>query len=212
MKTRCLVPVLLLSVIVFTGCVTKPYDYTNYRAHPPRSLLVLPPINESTDTRGTYGYLSTVTRPLAEMGYYVYPVAVVDQYMKANGLPTAGEMQGVSLNKIGEVFGADAVLYITLRQYGSKYQIVTSTVTVTAEGKLVDVKTGLTLWEGTANVQQSSSGGDAISALVAAAVSQVVNSSTDQAHFVSSQVNVLLFTTRDHGLLDGPYYPQEKRQ
>ena len=209
MKKRCLIPGLLLVTVLFTGCV-EPYDYTNFHAHPPRSVLVLPPINESTDTRGTYGYLSTVTRPIAEMGYYVYPVAVVDQYMKANGLPTAGEMQGVSLNKIGEVFGADAVLYITLKQYGSKYQIVTSTAIVNAEGKLVDVKTGLTIWEGTANVQQSTSTGNAFGDLIAAAVGQIVNSSTDQAHLLSSQVNVQLFMTRDHGLLDGPYFPVEK--
>jgi hypothetical protein len=211
MKTRCLVPGLLLSLVVLSGCVSKPYDYTNFRAHPPRSVLVLPPINESTDTRGTYGYLSTVTRPIAEMGFYVYPVAVVDQFMKENGLPTAGEMQGVSLNKIGEVFGADAVLYITLKQYGSKYQIITSTTIVTAEGKLVDVKTGLTLWEGTANVQQSSSSGNAIADLIVAAVDQVINSSTDQAHYMSSQVNAQLLMTKDHGLLDGPYFPVEKQ-
>ena len=211
MKTGCLIPGLLLVTVVFTGCVS-PYDYTNFRDHPPRSVLVLPPINESTDTRGTYGYLSTVTRPIAEMGYYVYPVAVVDQYMKENGLPTAGEMQGVSLNKIGEVFGADAVLYITLKQYGSKYQIITSTAIVNAEGKLVDVKTGLTLWEGTVNVQQSSGGsGNGIADLVAAVIAQVVNSSTDHAHAISSQANFQLFTTKDHGLLDGPYYPEEKR-
>jgi hypothetical protein len=212
MKTGRLIPGLLLVTVLLTGCV-EPYDYTNFHAHPPRSVLVLPPINESTDTRGTYGYLSTVTRPIAEMGYYVYPVAVVDQYMKANGLPTAGEMQGVSLNKIGEVFGADAVLYITLKQYGSKYQIVNSTVMVNAEGKLVDVKTGLTIWEGTANVQQSSGGsGNGIADLIAAVVSQVVNSSTDHAHVISSQANFQLFTVKDHGLLDGPYFPEERRQ
>ena len=211
MKKRCLIPGLLLVTVLFTGCV-EPYDYTNFHAHPPRSVLVLPPINESTDTRGTYGYLSTVTRPIAEMGYYVYPVAVVDQYMKANGLPTAGEMQGVSLNKIGEVFGADAVLYITLKQYGSKYQIITSTTSVTAEGKLVDVRTGLTLWEGTASIQQSSSSGNAIADLIVAAVDQVVNSSTDHAHDISSQVNLRLFMIKDHGLLDGPYFPEEKQQ
>jgi hypothetical protein len=210
MKTYRLIPGLLLVTLVFTGCVA-PYDYTNFRAHPPRSVLVLPPINESTDTRGTYGYLSTVTRPIAEMGYYVYPVAVVDQYMKANGLPTAGEMQGVSLKKIGEVFGADAVLYVTLKQYGSKYQIITSTTIVTVEGKLVDVKTGTTLWEGMANVQQSSSSGNAIADLIVAAVDQVINSSTDQAHNISSQANVQLLMTKDHGLLGGPYYPVEKQ-
>jgi hypothetical protein len=212
MKTRTLIPGLLLAIIAFTGCVSKPYDYANFRAHPPRSILVLPPINESTDTRGTYGYLSTVSWPLAEMGYYVYPVAVVDLFMKENGLPTAGEMQQVPLKKIGDVFGADAVLYVTLKQYGSKYQVITSTVMVSAEGKLVDVRTGLTLWEGTAMVQQSSSSGNAIADLIVAAIDQVVNSSTDQAHVVSSQVNTQLFMTKDHGLLDGPYYPEEKRQ
>ena len=199
-------------MITFTGCATKPYDYTNFRAHPPRSILVLPPINESTDTRATYGYLSTVTRPLAEMGYYVYPVAVVDQFMKENGLPTAGEMQQVPLNKLRDVFGADAVLYVTIKQYGSKYRVITSTTIVTAEGKLVDTQTGLTLWEGTANVEQSSSSGNAIADLIVAAVDQVINSSTDQAHDMSSQVNIQLFMTKDHGLLYGPYFPQDKRQ
>jgi hypothetical protein len=83
---------------------------------------------------------------------------------------------------------------------------------VSAEGKLVDVRTGLTLWEGTAIVQQSSSSGNAIADLIVAAIDQVVNSSTDQAHFVASQVNAQMFMTRDHGLLCGPYLPDEKRQ
>ena len=80
--------------LALAGCQTvKPYDYTNFRAHPPRSILVLPPLNESTAVEGTYGYLTTVTRPVAERGYYVFPVAVADQFMKDNGLPTAAEMQ-----------------------------------------------------------------------------------------------------------------------
>src|SRR5262249_17607729 len=83
----------LIALALLTGCATPtPYDYTNYREHPPRSILVLPPLNESTAVGATYSYLSTVTRPLAEMGYYVFPVAVVDQFLKENGLPSAGEM------------------------------------------------------------------------------------------------------------------------
>lgn len=114
---------------------------------------MLPPINQSTDVRGTYSYLSTVTRPLAEMGYYVFPVAEVDELMKENGLPTAGEMRSVSLDKIGEIIGADSVLYVTLKKYGSKYELISSVTTVAADAKLVDVKTGVTLWEGTAVAQ-----------------------------------------------------------
>lgn len=210
MKTLVISLCALALTLMGTGCVTKPCDYTNFRAHPPRSLLVLTPLNESTDVRGTYGYLSSVTRPLAEMGYYVYPVAVVDQFMKENGLPTAGEMQQVPLQKIHDVFGADAVLYLKVKSYGSKYQVITSTTIVSAEGKLVDVATGMTLWEGTATVQQSSSSGNIFADLIVAAVDQAINSSTDQAHTLGCEVNEQMFTTKDHGLLYGPYFPKEK--
>jgi hypothetical protein len=211
MKTR-LVYFIALLLPWLAGCASKPYDYTNFRAHPPRSIVVLPPINDSTDIRGTYGYLSTVTRPLAELGYYVLPVAEVDEFMKENGLPTAGEMQQASLKKIGDILGADAVLYITLLQYGSKYEVITSVTTVSADAKLVDVKTGLTLWNGTVNVQQSSGSSDIVADLVVAAVDQIINSSTDQAHKLSSQANMELLTMEDHGLLYGPYYPKKNNK
>ena len=211
MKTRFLILAGLAALATLMGCVTKPYDYTNFRAHPPRSILVLPPLNQSTDMKATYGYLSTVTRPLAEMGYYVYPVSVVDQFMKENGLPTAGEMHQVPLDKIRDIVGADTVLYLTVKQYGSKYQVITSTTVVSADGKLVDVKTGLTLWEGTVTVQQSSSSGNLLADLVVAAVDQVINSSTDQAHEMSSMANAQLLMTKDHGLLYGPYFPKDKQ-
>ena len=213
MKTRLLRLGLcgLALTVMLTGCVT-PYDYTNFRAHPPRSILVLPPLNESTAVEGTYGYLSTVTMPLAEMGYYVYPVVVVDQFMKENGLPTAGEMHQAPLDKIRDIFGADAVLYVTLKQYGTKYQVINSATIVTVKAKLVDTKTGLVLWEGTATAQQNSGGsGNIFADLIVAAVDQAINSSTDQAHDVSRMANALLLTPKDHGLLYGPYYPNDKQ-
>ena len=212
MKMRCFVPGLLAVIIMamLAGCASKPYDYANFRAHPPRSILVLPPLNESTDIRATYGYLSTVTKPIAEMGFYVFPVAVIDEVMKENGLPTAGEMHQVSLKKIQEVVGADAVLYVTIKQYGSKYQIIASTTTVTAEAKLVDVKTGLLLWSGKANVAQSSSSGNLIVDLIASPINQAINSSTDQAHGVAAMANQQMLMIKDHGLLTGPYHPKDK--
>lgn len=210
MKLRHCLPGLLVVGMLLTSCATKPYDYTNYHAHPPRSILVLPPLNESTDVRATYGYLSTVTAPIAEMGYYVFPVAVIDQVMKENGLPTAGEMQQVSLEKIHELIGADAVLYVTIKQYGSKYQIISSTTTVSANARLVDVKTGSLIWEGKSTVAQSSSSGNLIVDLIATPINQAINSSTDQAHGVSGSVNWQLFMLKDHGLLRGPYYPPER--
>ena len=194
--------------MTLAGCATTPYDYTNYRAHPPRSILVLPPLNESTDIRGTYGYLSTVTRPIAEMGYYVYPVVVVDHLFKENGMPTPGEMVQAPLDKIREIIGADAVLYITLRQYGTRYQVISSTTIVTAVAKLVDTRTGTLLWEGTLAAQDSSGRpGNILADLVGALVTQVIGHSTDRAHNVAERANAQ-FAIKDRGLLHGPYSPK----
>lgn len=200
----------LTAIAILAGCATQPYDYTNFREHPPRSILVLPPLNETPAVEGTYSYLSTVTRPLAEHGYYVFPVAVVDQFFKENGMPTAGEMHQVSPRKIGEIMGADAVMYVTLKEYGAKYQVVSSVPTVSASAKLVDTRTEILLWSGTVFLQQSSQGsGNILVDMVAAAVSQAINTSTDSAHALCGPANAMLFTRKGQGLLYGPYHPSE---
>ena len=197
----------LLAVLLLTGCQTvKPYDYTNFRAHPPRSILVLPPLNESTAVEGTYGYLTTVTRPVAERGYYVFPVAVVDQFMKQNGLPSAAEMQQAPLAKVAEITGADAVLFLDLKQYGAQYRLLASVVTVEVTAKLVDTRSGILLWEGHGVAQQGSNGsGNLLGDLIAAAITQAINKKTDRAHQVSRIANANLFFPEQTGLPYGPY-------
>jgi len=199
-----------VALLGISGCKTvQPYDYTNFRAHPPRSILVLPPLNQSTRVEGTYGYLSTVTAPIAERGYYVFPVEVVDRFLKENGMPTAGEMHQVSLNKVAEITGADAVLFVTLEQYGSQYQLINSTTVVKAHATLVDTRTGLLLWEGRGNAEQASSSyGNLLANVIAAAIVQAINSKTDSAHNVSRQANANLFNPEKTGLPFGPYSPK----
>jgi len=194
------------------GCAPSTRDYSVYRAHLPKSVLVLPPLNQSVEVNAPYGYLSTISRPLAECGYYVFPVAVIDAFLKENGLPTPGEMHSISLDKIHEVFGADAVLYVTIEEYGQKYQILSSTTVVKAHAALVDVATGATLWEGRSQAVQGSgsSGGGIVGMLVTAAVSQIVASATDKAHALAVQANTQMIFDANSGLLFGPYNPEYK--
>jgi hypothetical protein len=121
-------------------------------------------------------------------------------------------MQQVSLQKIHEIIGADAVLYTTITQYGSKYQVLSSTTMVAAEGKLVDVKTGTVLWTGKVNLAQGTSSGNLLVDLIATPIEQAINQSTDQAHGLCVGANAVLFNTKDHGLLTGPYFPQDQQQ
>ncbi|HEY6055605.1 MAG TPA: GNA1162 family protein, partial [Gaiellaceae bacterium] len=129
---------LLALVALLGGCTTAhpDIDYTAFRESKPRSILVLPPLNNSPDVRATYSFLSTVTQPLAETGYYVFPVALVDQTFKENGYAHPGDIHQVPLNKLREIFGADATLFITVTQYGSVYMLFGSELRVTAEAKL----------------------------------------------------------------------------
>jgi len=209
-----LVALLCLAVLPLLGaCATHPYDYTNFRAHPPRSILILPPLNESTVVEGTYGYLSTVSRPVAELGYYVFPVEVIDRFFKENGMPTAGEMHQAPLNRVREITGADAVLLVTLEQYGSHYHVLDSTTVVKVRAQLVDTRTQVLLWEGHGEAEQTGSGsGNLLADLISAAVVQAINSNTDSAHQVSRLANSNLFLAKDAGLPFGPYSPKYNRE
>lgn len=200
---------LILLLLLCVSCAT-PYNYENFRAAKPRSILILPPMSNSTDVRATYSYLSTVTMPVAEKGFYVFPVAIIDQMMKENGLPSANEMHQASVKKIREIINPDAILYLTLERYGTSYVVVDSQTVVTVSGKLISAVTGEVIWEGTASANDASqsSGGGVGGMLLGALIKQAVNSSTDQARKVAPQANQMLFYRKGQGLLNGPYHPQ----
>ena len=211
MKRRLCGALLMLLALVLGGCATnKSYDYSALRESKPKSIVVLPPLNMSPDVRASYSMLATVTRPLAESGYYVLPVALVDQTFRENGVSEPGEMHQVPPAKLAEIFGADAALYITIEEYGAKYMIISSEVIVAASAKLVDTRTGRLLWEGKARASsaenQNSSGGIA-ALLIQALVSQVINNIGDQGYPVARMTSFRLLSARQGGLLPGPRSP-----
>ncbi len=200
----------LATCAALAACTTtEPYDYTLFHAHQPRSVLVLPPLDNTMEVDATYAYLSTVTKPLAERGYYVFPVAVVDRLLRDNGLPGPGEMHQAPLARLGEVFGADAVLYITLENWGTSYQVIDSSTVVTAEASLVDVASGTEIWHGknSAAYSSSSGGGGVLDMMVGALVNQVMSSVSDPSLDVARDCNAGLFCNDHDGLLLGARNP-----
>jgi len=203
----------LVTVVALTGCATpKAYDYTAFRESKPKSILVLPPVNQSPDVRASYGMLSQITMPLAESGYYVFPVAMVDQTFKQNGLENPTDIHAASLEKMRDIFGADAVLYISIDQYGTKYQVINSATIVTAKAKLVDARTNRLLWEGNASASdaegQNNSGGGIAGLLISAIVKQVMGTLVDNTQRVAGVASARLVHARPGGLLYGPRSPK----
>jgi hypothetical protein len=116
-------------------------------------------------------------------------------------------------HKVAEITGADAVLFLDLKQYGSKYVVLNSVTTVEVLAKLVDTRSGTILWEGRGFAQQSGNGsGNLIADLIAAAITQAINKKTDAAHKVSRVANGTLFLPENTGLPYGPYSPKYNRE
>lgn len=203
----CLVP-----AVFAVGCATHkatPYDYTAFKASKPRSIVVLPPLNNSPDVNAGYSMYAQMTYPLAEAGYYVLPVGLVDETFKQNGLTSAADIHTVAPKKLQDIFGADAALYVTISNYGASYTLLNSVVMVSANAKLVDLKTGAVLWMGSAtatnNEGNNNSGGGLVGALVAAAVKQIINTTSDAAHPVAGVASARLLTGGiTNGMLYGP--------
>ncbi|AXT48986.1 DUF799 domain-containing protein [Chromobacterium rhizoryzae] len=197
-----------------TGCATpKPYDYTAYKQSRPRSILVLPPLNESPEVAASLSMLSQVTMPLAEAGYYVLPVTLVEETFKQNGMSTASDIHGVAPAKLKDIFGADAALYVTVSKYGTSYSVISSDTIVSASAKMVDLKTGAVLWTGSAlasnNEGNNNNSGGLVGILVTAALKQIINTATDASHDVAGITSQRLFSTGyNGGLLYGPYSPK----
>lgn len=206
---------LVAGFLLLSGCATRqtPYDYSAFRESRPASILVLPPLNGSPDVNATYSMLSHATMPLAESGYYVLPVTLVDETFKQNGMTTPADIHQLPVAKLREIFGADAALYINVRQYGTTYAVVMSETRVTAEGRLVDLRTGRTLWSGSAtassNEGNNNSGGGLVGLLVKAVVSQIIDSLSNRGHAIAGMTsNRLLAAGRPNGILYGPRSPR----
>lgn len=206
---------LALSALALLAACAQPVkhvDYTAFKNARPRSILVLPPDNQTTDVNASNSMLSQMTMPLAEAGYYVIPVAVMEETFKQNGLTTAGDIQQTPPAKLREIFGADAVVYSKITQFGTQYRVLASATVVTASAKLVDLKSGDVLWQGaaTANSEEgSNNGGGLIAMLVVAAIKQVANSLTDKSHDIAGITSYrLLHAGPPTGLLYGPHSPK----
>ena len=204
---------LALLAIFFAGCSFKepePYDYSAFLQKKPRSILVLMPTNDSTDVAGSAAVLANAVAPLSEAGYYVFPVALVNDTFKQNGITEPNEIAAVPLNKLDQIFQADSVLYINIKEYGTSYAVISSSTKVVLEAKLIDIKSGAKLWEGTATAIEDSSSGQSslLGMLVSAVISQVANTISDRSYDLAVRADAYLFSRNCRDcILYGPYSP-----
>jgi hypothetical protein len=211
-----LIKKLLCAVVVLwvTGCAHQQaakYDYTQFRSENPHSILIVPVINHSVDVDAPNYFLSSISGPIAERGYYVFPVNMVREVMNDDGLFDADMVHSGDPTRLAQIFGADSVMYISINRWDARYIVLSTTVTVELDYQLKSGKSGDVLWKNKQVIvysPQNNSGGNALASLIAAAIAAAIEKATPSYMPLARRANAQAIGTAGHGLPAGPYDPQ----
>jgi hypothetical protein len=201
------------AAVLLTGCVAQPvkYDMGAFQAAAPRSILVVPTINKSLDVDAPNYVLSTLPVPLAEKGYYVFPVNTTKYVLEQEGMYEADRIHLQPTETLAKLFGADAVLYVTINQWDAKYVIIATTVTVDFDYRMVS-KDGTEIWKEHKTMQyspQNNNSGSPLAMLIVAAINAAVTRAAPNYIPLTQQANQQVFILGQNALPDGPYKPKK---
>lgn len=205
---------IIIILVPFFGCVTTPTkDYTKFNSAKPKSILIVSMVNRSVEVTAPDYCLSTITIPLANRGYYVFPVNMIKRLLEDDGLSDANLVHNASVEKLANLFGADAVLYVTINQWDAKYMVLTTQVTVSLSYVIKDGKTGDSIWEHNEIMiytPQNQSSGNAIADLIVMAVNAAVTRAAPNYVPLARQANYRAFTFPGREIPPGPYLLVDK--
>jgi len=197
-------------IVFLTGCVTQPTkaDQSALLAAAPRSILVVPTINQSLDVDAPNYVLAALPIPIAEKGYYVFPVNTTKFVLEQEGFYEAERIHQQPPETLAKLFGSDAVLYVAIKQWDAKFAVFTTVVTVEFDYRLVS-KDGVELWKENKRMQYQPQNNNNAASPMAALVSAVINAAVARAAPnympLTQQANQQVFILGPNALPDGPY-------
>ena len=193
------------ALAILSGCATKPIekkDYAEFRKSSPRSVLVVPVINRSVDVDAPDYFLSAIARPIAERGYYVFPINLVKRVMEDDGLSDANMVHGSDTIKLASLFGADSVLYITIERWDSKYALISTVTTVELSYSLKSGSSGQELWKHKEKLAYDPAANQ--SGLIAKALMAAIEKAKPNYMPLARQANGMAVVRSGQGLPAGP--------
>jgi hypothetical protein len=207
-------PLLAACLAILLGCVppvADPKDYAKFRSEDPRSILVVPVINRTVDVTAPDYFLATISRPIAERGYYVFPVNLVKRVLEDDGLADANLVHQANPKRLGELFGVDTILYITIHKWDAKYAVLSTSVEVEFTYSLKSGKTGEELWkskEAMTYTPQNRSSGNPIADLISMAITAGMTKAAPNYIPLAQQANGNAVLRVHQGLPAGPHHAE----
>jgi hypothetical protein len=202
--------VFLTALLLLTGCATQSakQDLSAFNAAKPRSILVVPAANKSLDVDAPNYLLTTLSVPLAERGYYVFPVHTAKTVLEQEGYYDGDQVQKQAPEALAKLFGADAVLFVTINRWDAQYAVLATTVTVDFDYRLV-YKDGTEIWKANKKMQyspQNQNTGSALGNLIAAAVSAALERAKPNYMPLAQSANNQVLNMEPTAIPFGPYH------
>lgn len=193
---------ILVAILVQNCALTKMDAYPEMYESPPLSILVLPPMNESTAVEAQEFCQATITEPLTLTGYYAYPIEVVCDILKHEGMYETVDFREFDPAQFKKYFGADAVLFVNILKWDKAYYVVGGHVTVSVDMKLVSTETKKTIWyyNGTLKIDTSvNSGASGLAGLLINAVATAVKTAVTDYVPVAKNANIEALSAIPYG-------------
>jgi hypothetical protein len=199
----------LITVLILVSACAQPLakkDYTRFRNADPKSLLIVPAVNRSLQVTAADYYLSTISVPLTERGYYVFPVHLVKRVMEEDGMSDADMIYNQDPTKLASLFGADAILYVTIEKWESRYAILSTATEVEINYVIKDGATGEELWTNQQSlIYQPAQNNNGLAGLIANAITAAIEKAAPNYMPLARQVNANALLTPHQGIPAGPY-------
>lgn len=212
-KYFCLITSLFISVFIVScgpAMISKGEKYPLMYDRDPLSILILPPMNQSTAADAKEYYSTTIQEPLSYHGYYVFPYEISSELLKIEGIYDTELLRHTPLIKFKEYFGADAVLFTTIKKWDLSYMVLASNLTVSIDAELKSTETDQILWQYNGTVVVDLSGGNTgggIAGLVAKAIITAVSTAIVDYVPHARTANYKALSS----LPFGKYHPQHKK-
>jgi hypothetical protein len=202
--------VMVALALALSACATPvTKNYSSFRTQDPHSILVVPVLNNTTSLTAQDFFLSTVSAPFAERGYYVFPAHMVKSILEKEGMSDAGLVHKASPVRFGQLFGCDSVLLIDINRWESQYIVISTSTTVAFQYRLASCKDGSTLWEDKRELTYSpdaSNYANPLAGLIASAIKAALEKADPNYMPLASQANLMAAATPGQGLPFAPAY------
>ncbi len=174
---------------VASSCVatkTRGEQYSRLYDEKPLTLLVLPPINNTTNVEAKELLYTSISVPLIEAGYYVVSPHLAMEMLKAESAYDAELFVNQDLTQFGKVFGTDAVVFSVIDTWQKHLSGITTKIRYIIKSS----KTNEIIFERTCELYLDLSASNAhsnslLGALTNLAVTAIKTASTD--HIVAAR-------------------------